>query len=382
MSGRILFYAQHLMGVGHVFRAKRIVEALADTGSKVDLVYGGKPVPHFDAFGADVHYLPPLRGGSTTFNELEDAEGNVVDNAYKERRRDMLLSIFESARHDAIITEAFPFGRRQMRFELMPLLEAAISRADRPLIIASIRDMLQENRKPGRNEETIETLRRFYGHVLIHGDPELIGLEATFPLFAEIQDMVQYTGIVAPKPPKGVSAEEKFDVVISVGGGALGHELLVAAMGAKERCSLSQARWCAVTGANVSGDAELLQDRADAAGIELKTFLPDLCSTLANSQLSISRCGYNTTADIFVSGCRSIVVPLSDGTETEQLRRSEILDEKGLAIRVDPRDQTPDRLAAAIDRAMSTPAPSKVSLDLRGAETTAHLVNEILAGRK
>ena len=47
-----------------------------------------------------------------------------MDDAFKERRRDLLLQAFRDCSPDIVIIEAFPFGRRQMRFELLPLLEA------------------------------------------------------------------------------------------------------------------------------------------------------------------------------------------------------------------------------------------------------------------
>lgn len=382
MTQRILFYVQHLMGVGHVFRAMRIVGALTDSGHTVDLVYGGLPIPNFDAAGATVHYLPPLKAGTAVFNDLEDGDGNPVCDDYKARRRDMLLGIFEAGGHDAIITEAFPFGRRQMRFELMPLMEAAGGRAKRPVVIASVRDILQENRKPGRDSETVETLKTHFDHVLVHGDPDFAGLDLTFPLHEEIAGMVRHTGIVAPEPPlPPTSARERFDVIVSVGGGALGRELLFAAAGAKPLSRLADARWCIVTGLSLAEDGRAALESAVGGDVTLRTFLPDLASAMAGAQLSISRCGYNTTADIFATGCRAIVVPLADGTETEQLRRAELLDRKGHAVRLDPAGQTPERLAEAIDRAMEQPRAEHPPVDLGGAEETARLVTQFLAER-
>ncbi|MEX0344174.1 MAG: glycosyltransferase family protein [Rhizobiaceae bacterium] len=382
MTGRILFYVQHLMGVGHVFRSMRIVAALVRSGHKVDLAYGGEPVPNFDPSGANVHFLPPLRAGSTVFNDLEDPEGNVVGEDYRDRRREMLLSIFSAGQHDVIVTEAFPFGRRQMRFELLPLLEAAKRRSPSPLVIASVRDILQENRKPGRNEETVRLLRDHFDCILVHGDPNMVTLDETFPLFGEIDALVQYTGIVAPElPPTDAAADNAFDVVVSVGGGALGAELLAAAIGAKPLSRLTKSRWCLVTGINIADDDLQRLERMAEGNIEIRSFLPDLCAALSKAKLSISRCGYNTATDIFVSGCRSIVVPLSDGTETEQIRRAEILDRNGLAVRVDPEKQTPGYLAAAIDRALAQPKPADFGLDLSGAETTAQMISGMLANR-
>ena len=382
MSGSILFYVQHLMGVGHVFRAMRIVRALVDTGLRVDLVHGGEPVPNFDAAGSTVHFLPPLRAGATVFNNLEDPDGNVVDDDYRNGRRDILLGIFEAGRHDAIITEAFPFGRRQMRFELLPLLEAARRRPSPPTIFASVRDILQENRKPARDRETVEILSAYFDHVLVHGDPKMVGLGATFPRYQEIAGIVRYTGIVAPEPPDGREPpDDGFDVVVSVGGGALGRELLFATLSARPISCLADAKWCVVTGINIAAEDKSELAALSGNGVELRTFLPDLCAVLTSARLSISRCGYNTAADIFVSGCRSIVAPLSDGAETEQIRRAEILDRKGIAVRVHPQDQTPDKLALAIDRAMAKSRPPDFGLNLDGARTTANIVSGLLAER-
>ncbi len=382
MSTRILFYVQHLMGVGHVFRAMRIVRALTAAGHHVDLVYGGEPVPNFDPGGAKVHFLPPLRAGTETFNALEDASGNVVTEAYKSHRRDLLLDLFETGGHDAIITEAFPFGRRQMRFELDPLLQAAKNRKLPPVIIASVRDILQENRKPGRDLETVATLKTHFGHVLVHGDPNMVSLAATFPLFDEIAQMVRYTGIVAPPAPERTGARGEFDVVVSVGGGALGRDLLFAAIKAKPISCLADSRWCIVTGINFAADDYRQLESMVGSEIALRRFLPDLCKTLAGARLSVSRCGYNTAADIFSSGCRAVVVPLSNGTETEQIRRAEIMHQKGLAVRLDPELQTPEHVASAIDEAMANKKRDRMRLDLSGAETMARMVTEILADRR
>jgi predicted glycosyltransferase len=375
---RVLFYVQHLQGVGHVFRAARIACALAAEGFAVDVAYGGEPIGGFDIPGANIHYLPPVRAGGEVFNRLEDSQGNPVDDAYKERRRDMLLALFDEAAPDILLTEAFPFGRRQMRFELLPLLERAKARPKPPLIIGSVRDILQENAKAYKDRETVELLKAHFDHVLVHADPDFVRLERTFPLTAEISGMLLYTGIVAPEPCPAASGRT-FDVVVSVGGGALGHRLLMAAVRAKPISCLSDAPWLIATGLKFTPEqrAELDSHLGDAT---VETFLPNLQATLAAAKLSISRAGYNTIADIYRAGCRAIVVPLSDGIETEQIRRSELLAARGLAEVVGHQQETPEALAAAIDRAMARPTPDRSALNLEGARNSAHILKRLAAG--
>ena len=96
-----------------------------------------------------------------------------------------------------VLIEAFPFGRRPMRFELIPLLERAANAAHRPLIACSVRDILQEVR-PERQEETVALVKRFFDLVLVHGDPNVFALSDSFPAASAFEDRIWYTGMVGP----------------------------------------------------------------------------------------------------------------------------------------------------------------------------------------
>jgi predicted glycosyltransferase len=63
-----------------------------------------------------------------------------------------------------------------------------------------------------------------FDRVLVHGDPDFVSLEDTFPLTSEISDKIVYTGIVAP--PEPADASEVYDIIASAGGGAVGMDLL------------------------------------------------------------------------------------------------------------------------------------------------------------
>ncbi|MBW8662469.1 hypothetical protein K1Y00_28870, partial [Klebsiella pneumoniae subsp. pneumoniae] len=108
-----------------------------------------------------------------------------------------LLATFHAVRPDIVIIEAFPFGRRHMRFELLPLLDAILATSPRPKLLTSVRDILQERSKPGRDEETVTLIKAHFDHVLVHGDPDFVTLPETFPLAAEIAGKIIYTGLVA-----------------------------------------------------------------------------------------------------------------------------------------------------------------------------------------
>ena len=125
--------------------------------------------------------------------------------------------------------------------------------------------------------------------------------------------------------------------------------------------------------------AALLAEQRDSA-LSVKTFVPDLVTVLARADLSISQAGYNTVADVLVGGCRSVLVPYARDGETEQGDRAALLSARGLAVSVAEEDLTPERLAAAADRAMALP-PAAHGLDLDGAETTARILRKHLQPR-
>ncbi len=381
MTARVFFYVQHLLGVGHVYRALRIAYGLRDAGFTVDLVMGGVPIAGIDASGFNVVQLQPLKAGSQGFGYLVTPLGEPAGADLKAARAAELLAAFAAARPDVLLIEAFPFGRRQVRFELLPLLKAAHARSRRPVIACSIRDILQERVKPERMRETIDTLKRYFDQVIVHGDPSLVTLAATFPLADEIAAMTSYSGLVAPKPKRNAEAGRTYDTVVSAGGGAVGRQLMGAAISAKARTSISDLRWLLVTGLNAgAADFAELARRAADAQITVERFVPDLPSVLTGARLSISQAGYNTVSDILVAQCRAVFIPFAAGGETEQSRRARLLEERGLCIAVAEQDLTADRLAEAIDRAMLLPPPA-ARLDLEGASRTAAILKSLLGRR-
>ncbi|WP_419913408.1 glycosyltransferase family protein [Hoeflea sp.] len=372
----VLYYVQHLLGVGHVFRTMRIVSALVRGGFNVELLHGGERLPHFDDQGARVHFLPALSTARGDFSKLIAEDGQIADEAYRLRRRDMVLKILENCGPDLVVTEAFPFGRRQMHFELLPLMEAATSMRPRPKIFASIRDILQEGNKVSKDRQTVDLLQRYFDGVLVHGDDGLINLSQTFPFTAEIAEYLHYTGIVTPqRQTETVARNDQYDVVVSAGGGLLVKELLFAAMEAKAISGLSDKRWCLLTGPYMDAADRQRLARSDATVLE---FVPDLYRLLLTAQLSISLAGYNTVADIMAAGCRSIIAPQWNDKETEQLRRAQLLDARGLAVMLSHEDKTPDALCVAIDRAMDGKPPDWRSVRQDGAEETLRILRQAL----
>ncbi|MDK4740148.1 MULTISPECIES: glycosyltransferase [unclassified Rhizobium] len=372
-SPRVFFYVQHLLGIGHLARASRIASAMAKDGCEVTVVTGGVPVNGFPGPDVTSVTLPPVVASSAGFSGLADQLGNAVGEDFLAARRDQLLDAFRTASPDIVIIEAFPFGRRQMRFELLPLLDAVARANPKPKLYTSVRDILQQQKKPGRDEETVALLRDHFDGVLVHGDPNFVRLEETFPLTSAISDKITYTGLVAPPLPP--EPPEIFDIVVSAGGGAVGHDLIRASLEAASRVAVDR-RWLLVTGPNLP-EQDFAALTGDAPGnVDLVRFRKDFPSLLRGAELSISQAGYNTVGDLLVTGCRSILVPFTAGGETEQSVRAERLEKLGLALALPEAGLTTDQLADAVETALSRPKPSNPDIDLAGAERTSAVIRQ------
>src|SRR5262245_20836967 len=89
---RVFFYVQHLLGIGHIARASRIASALVTDGFDVTVVTGGLPVPGFPGDGVKTVALPPVVASNAGFSGLADQNGVAADEAFLNRRRDLLLA--------------------------------------------------------------------------------------------------------------------------------------------------------------------------------------------------------------------------------------------------------------------------------------------------
>jgi len=378
VSGKAFLWVQHLLGVGHLARTATLARRLVEEGIETVVASGGEPAPTVELGGAALVQLPSARAVDVYFKVLHDADDKPIDDVWRERRREATLKAFRDAKPDVLMTELFPFGRRQFRFEMEPLLAEALA-AGVP-VIASVRDILVEPAKPERLVEMLERVRRWYDMVLVHGDPSLAPFEKTFPHFGEIADKVRYTGYVVDEREGPASDDGKDEVIVSAGGGAVAEPLLRAALASRPMTKAADARWRLLVGYNLS-DAVFEDIRASApAGVTVERARKDFPTLLKRCRLSISQGGYNTVMETLAAGARAVIAPYAGGLETEQTLRAEALAKRG-AIQVVPEsDLAPETLAPAIDRALESPPSSAAGIRIDGAAETARIVARAIRG--
>ena len=379
----VLVYVQHLLGIGHLRRAAVLARALDAASLKVVMVSGGLPVDGLDIGAARFVQLPPARAMDETFKVLVDGHDRPVDEAWMVDRRDRLLALYRELKPRALVIELFPFGRRKMRFELLPLLEAVRASRPRPQILCSMRDVLVEDKTADKIDWMIETFQRYFDLLLLHGDPEFLPFDHSFSRTREIADKLRYTGYVLDEAPLADPADRAGagEVIVSTGGGAVGAPLVEAALAARAHTPLKDAPWRALIGHNLpEARFRVIAERAPA-GVIVERARTDFRALLRRGRLSISQAGYNTVLEVLAAGIPAVVVPFSGGTETEQTLRARLLAERGALTVVEQPELSPETLAAGISEAL-TRGPHRdalAGLDTGGAEKTAEIVRERLA---
>ncbi len=368
---KIMLYSQHILGIGHFFRSMAIARALH--GHEVLFVEGGDPLPGF-APPAHVRrfLLPPLMMDAE-FKAMEVREGSLEE--IKAARAELLMGAFLDFSPQVFLTELFPFGRRQFRFELMPVLRRIRENRMPTRVVCSLRDILVEKANQAAYEKwVLDLLNTYYDLLLVHSDPRLIALEETFTQVDKIRVPIHYTGFVTRPLPTVEKDREKKIIVASSGGGKVGVDLLAAAILAVPSLPDPNLLLKVFLGPFMEpADRDFLEDlAAKDSRTTLHPFSPDFLAELMAAELSISMAGYNTCMDILNTGVKAIVYPFPQNRE--QTLRATKLENLGLVKIL--RSLSTENLSEAIDEALKEPWESshELNLDLAGAARTVYFI--------
>lgn len=382
---KIIYYCQHIWGVGHFFRTLEICKALAH--NDVILVTGGPEVTvalpeHVRSFRlpglmTDRHYdgLFPTDSGCT----LEEVRFD---------RKQRLLELFQAEKPDLFIIELYPFGRKAFRFELDPILEEIRSGSFQSTkVICSLRDILVEKDDPKSYESrVVDTLNRYFDALLIHADPGLIKLDRTFSRIGDLQIPVVYTGYISPEPPLGSRLDFREQlgidpdavlIVASAGGGKAGIVLLDPLINCLEHLNLAHPAHLRVfTGPFMPEEEfESLAQRNNNC-LKVKRFTSRFLQYLSAADLSVSMGGYNTCMNVLATGVSALIWPYPG--DHEQVLRAARLAALGMAAVVREKDLQPKLMADLIQQQLEATQSNTHRIDLEGAVHAANWIRAYL----
>src|SRR5690554_1781943 len=382
---KIMFYCQHILGMGHLIRSKALVEGLHDF--EVCFINGGEIVPGFELpETVTVVDLPPL-ASDADFKAIHGVNGKSLANIQAERT-ERLLAEYERFQPDAVVIELFPFGRKKFAFELLPLLARIRTAGRQTKVICSLRDILVSRSDQEKYEErVVRLMRRYFDALLVHADPRFQRLEETFQRVDDLDLPIVYTGYVTQRPPSlaapnPVPANDGEPLIlVSIGGGRVGHELVSAAIEASALLQEELAhRMLIFTGPFLPAEhlPALQSAVAGRPQTTLRSYTGQFVDYMKRTDLSVSMAGYNTCMDILSTGTRALVLPFTGGGNDEQTIRARKLEALGVVGVITPEELNPVALAARMKEQLQS-ATSPASLDMSGVFTTAQFIQELLA---
>ncbi|MGV6849777.1 MAG: glycosyltransferase family protein [Marinibacterium sp.] len=373
---KVLIAVTHLLGTGHLGRALTLGRAFAARGHAVTVASGGFAAPHLDAAGLRLVQLPPLRSDGTDFARLLTPEGDSADAAYMARRQVALLACLTD-HPDLVITELFPFGRRMLRGEFNALLEKCQHQTPPPRIVASVRDILSPPSKPARADWTAGLIARFYDAVLVHSDPQVIDLSSSWPITDQLAGKLRYTGFVAPPAaPPHPDRSGTGEVLVSAGGGAVGHHLFAIARASADLDAVRT--WRLLVGGS-DGEAHRAALRRKAPdNLRVDAVRSDFRSMLGHAACLVGLCGYNTALDVLQTGVPAVFVPFDAGGEVEQGLRATALARHPAVAVIRSADLTAAGLAATVDRLIAGGRRPDIGLKDDGAATSVAICEDLV----
>lgn len=387
---RVLIYCQHVLGMGHLIRSMAIARAL--NGCTVVFVNGGESISGMDIPSwVTIVNLPPITSDSE-FRGLSIHSEDTTLEQVQRARKNMLLELVDHFRPDVMIIELFPFGRKRFAFELLPLLAHIRLSAPSTKVVCSLRDILVTKPDQTRHEDWVVSLmNRYFDLLLIHSDPTFQTLDETFSRCQDLRCEVQYTGFVTQDSDLSTDIEKTGGqpasdgvplILVSVGGGRVGYELLDSTVRASALLVPTVPhRMLLFAGPYMPDDQyEPLQALAvQHPHIDVRRFTTSFQSLMRQAALSISMAGYNTCMNLLNTGTRALVWPFTGHKNDEQTIRARKLEQHGLLTMLDPPDLRPERLAEKIAVSLSSPQrhPGH-SINTHGGRETAMAIERLV----
>jgi predicted glycosyltransferase len=386
---KLMFYCQHILGMGHLVRSMEIVRGLIPE-FQICFINGGEIIKEFP-FPADVEVinLPAIKTDSE-FQALEVVDTSLTLAEVQEIRKNQLLEIFDKFQPDIFMIELFPFGRGKFSFELIPLLEQVKASKKAIKVVSSLRDIVVTKTNRIKYEEKVcNLMNKYFDLLLVHGDPKFYPLEETFTRLKDIKCEINYTGFVVQESPvnpvlttedKAIIESEKPLILVSVGGGRFGHELIDCIIETAPILEQKIPHHIQVFTGPFIPEEKLNNWQnlvANTNNISVSRYTPNLLSYMQKADLSISMSGYNTTLNIMTTGVRAMILPFTGNDDQEQQMRAEKLEQLGVVKMIQPQELNPEIFAAEIINYLKKDH-NTINFDFNGVENTTSLLKQLI----
>ena len=356
----LLYYCQHTHDMGALVRAFAIADRLVHRFQVVVLNGGNPPVGLAVPTSVSLVQLPP--------------QSNIA------LRSEIILAQYTEIKPQVLFIDTFPFGYEILADELLPTVERARDRVSlQPLVVCSVTDLLygETRRDEEKDDRITAVLDKYFDVVIVHSDPDFARLGEFLQPRDALTIPVYHSGFVArerDEPPSDSERDER--VLVAPGSGINGGRMLRAAIEA-HRLLWDVIRLPMTIIADLSMPdqdwQELEKSSRELPALRLEHSVADLGTEFAKVRWVVCDCAYNTMVDVISTRVSALLVPGSNGYDSEQLQRSQRLAYRHAARMLMPHHLNGASLANSIQQLIKF-EPSAFSFNLAGAEITANVI--------
>ena len=359
----LLLYAQDNQGLGHVTRALTLARRILAAYPRC-VAYIATKSPLTSNFTlperCDYVKLPTLL--SATGSRRTAQEEEAAKQHFRRIRGQMLREAALGLAPDLVLVDHEPLGSKGEFREGLYALKA--HRPDTRFVFG-LRDIMDDPARiqaEWRSLGAYEALEGLYDGIAVYGWPTLYDVAEAYAIPASVRPKLHYCGYVVRDPPAAdprllreqyrLPAHARL-VLAMVGSGSDGYPVLDAAQAAVERLHKRFPDLFAVlvTGPFMPPEQQaMLEARATDTYRVLSR--ADTFQLMAAADAILSMGGYNSVCEALVAERPLVIVPRATH-KVEQRIRAETLAAHGLARWVHPADLNGDRLAEALEWALS-----------------------------
>ena len=343
---RILVYSHNSIGLGHAFRTLAVITGMKKWRPDIDfLVISGTSIPQiFFRQGIEVIKLPSVKldiDSKDSTMQSRYLAGFELEEIF-DFRQTMIMASFDFFQPDVLIIEHNMTGQMS---ELIPLLMKKWMRRGGPMdftLVHICRGIMRwvpllriPYQNPRHRSESIN-IGALYDFMYVLEDRQVIDINKQFlGNDPDLEKKITYLGKITNKVRDELSVrcdalgrfglQDRKTILISLG---RNHQVL--------DLSLKLLKLFQDTGIIGlyqvvmivdpyldEGAAQTLRCHPLSNQVRFLNFVPDLVDLVYNSELVISRAGYNTVNELLLTGAKAIIIPESHGGgEQEQRARS------------------------------------------------------------
>ncbi|MCO5142231.1 MAG: hypothetical protein M9962_03975 [Oligoflexia bacterium] len=369
---RVAFFCQHLLGIGHVSRSLALVNEISKIADTT-YIQGGPATQKKPNQSVRTLQLPPLLMREHDSSLYDPSEKQSVEDVFLQRKQ-IIDQHIDLNSYDLLVIELWPFGRNKFTSEMIYLIEGLKKKNKSLKVVCSLRDILvRKKNEEIRNQKIVSLIEKYFDKIYVHSDERLILLSDSFTAYVHIAHKVCYTGFVTESSQRLINKAREKKIVISMGGGIVGEELVLAV--AKIVKDFPEYRFQFILGPfSEPGLKSAIEEQviSEMDRVEICGLLDNFEDVLSSSALSISLAGYNTVMNLLNTKTFGLVFPY-DANE-EQRTRAEKLEAMNTLKVISRSDiASPKTLSEIVKKSLALEYP-KLDLKLDGSVKTAEYI--------